>query len=470
MKRIRFLLLCAIALLACPGFAQGGPEGAIALAGSWEGTLKVGAASLRIVFNVRVADGLPSATMDSPDQGAKGIPVSAVSLTGSIARFEVKAIGGTYEGALSADAAAIVGQWMQSGMEFPLELRRKGRTTVQDTPAQSYPYASVDVEFTNPEAGIALSGTLILPEGKGPFPAVLLVSGSGPQNRDEEIFGHKPFLVIADYLARRGIASLRYDDRGVGVSKGSFAAATTMDFASDARAGFAFLAARIEVDARRVGIVGHSEGAIVAAIAASTDPGVTFIAMLAGPGVRGGELLLMQNEALAAAAGVDQETIAEAGALNAQLYAIAAKNAPEADLRAEIAAAFKKAAEKGWAGIPLEGVEASAKSAADQLLTPWLRTFVALDPAAYLSRLAIPVLAMNGSKDLQVPSKDNLGAVGRALDAAGNHRYKLLELEGLNHLFQHATTGSPGEYASISETFAPEALTVLGDWITETSR
>jgi len=320
------------------------------------------------------------------------------------------------------------------------------------------PQSAQDVEFTNQAAGVRLSGTLTLPQGQGPFPAVILVSGSGPQNRDEEILGHKPFFVIADYLASRGIAALRYDDRGIGGSSGNFAAATTYDFAGDARAAVAFLSARPEIDPSKVGVVGHSEGGIIAALLGASDPAVSFVVMLAGPGIRGDKLLLSQNRALAEASGLDEGTIKEANLLNARLYAIAMEQGDEAETKAKIISALPAAVDGKTAGI-----------IADQLLSPWIRTFLALDPSAALAALRIPLLAMNGTKDLQVPADENLKAIGLALDASGNKNYSLLELEGLNHLFQHAVTGLPNEYAAISETFAPEALAALGDWILSTA-
>lgn len=256
----------------------------------------------------------------------------------------------------------------------------------------------------------------------------------------------------------------------MGASKGDFATATSFDFAADARAGLAFLSARPEIDARRVGIVGHSEGALIAALVGSSDPLVSFIVMLAGPGVRGDKLLLMQSAAIGRAMGMDEKSLAEANALNEQLYDIALRPGGKAALKAEIVSILEEKLKESLP--PSRAGEASkqAESAADQLLSPWTRTFLGLDPAESLSILKIPALAMNGSKDLQVPAAQNLEAIGLALKAAGNERYTLLELEGLNHLFQHASTGSPDEYASIPETFAPEALAAMGDWILSASR
>jgi len=472
MRRFLFLIACMMVVGFGSAFAADNPSNLSPLAGTWQGALKVGSVSLRIVFNVESRDGLLRATMDSPDQGGRGLPVSKVSFSDSRVLFEMKAISGTYVGTMSMDGFSIDGTWKQAGQEFSLALEKVAVATGEQAansslsstapmmetlsrpqePKEPYPYKVVEVSFANADAGIDLSGTLTLPEGSGLFPAVVLVTGSGPQNRDEEIFGHKPFLVIADYLARRGVAALRYDDRGIGASKGNFAAATTLDFAGDAAAAVTFLASRPEIDARKVGIVGHSEGAIIAAIEASRDPAVSFIVMLAGTGIQGRELLFLQNAAIARAAGADEASIAEANRINTSLYAIAMETGEDAMLRKEIVSTLKSGPQ--------------AELIADQLLSPWFRTFLALDPSVYLAKVKIPVLAMNGSKDLQVPVDDNLPAIGRALEAAGNRRFTLLKLDGLNHLFQHAGTGSPEEYSTIAETFAPEALSAMGDWIT----
>ena len=475
MRRSLLILVFAIALGTGSAAADDAstPDSS-ALVGLWQGTLKVGSASLRIVFNVEMRDGALRATMDSPDQGAKGIPVSKVTFADSRALFELKVLSGGYDGTLSADGTRLDGVWKQGGSQFSLVLEKTAGSagdSIADSPSiaqlsppdtstrpqeprEPYPYRALDASFANATAGIRLSGTLTLPEGSGPFPAAVLVTGSGAQNRDEELLGHKPFLVIADYLARRGIAALRYDDRGVGASEGIFAAATTLDFAGDAEAAASYLASRPEIDAVRIGIIGHSEGAIVAAIAASRDPLVSFIVMLAGPGVRGDELLLMQNAALARAAGAGESSIENANRINAALYAIAMETGDNAALREKIVSLLKSEPQSGLI--------------ADQLLSPWFRAFLSLDPAAYLAKVSIPVLAMNGSKDLQVPADANLPAIGRALESAGNRHFDLLRLEGLNHLFQRAATGLPEEYERIAETFAPEALSAMGDWISTT--
>lgn len=481
----RFILISSLFFFLGVSFsAAAGNEASVAsvLPGTWHGTLRLGSASLRIVFNVELKDGALQATMDSPDQGARGIPVSKITLADSVAVFEVKAIGGVFEGRLSSDGSSLTGSLKQGGGAFPLILQRaemsptptmQGSASISapsrpQLPSEPYPYAAIDLEFPNAKAGIRLAGTLTVPEGQGPFPAVVLVTGSGAQNRDEEIMGHKLFLVIADYLARRGIAALRYDDRGVGGSGGTFSTATTFDFTDDALAAVSFLSGRPEIEPKRIGIVGHSEGGIVAAIAASQNPYLAFIVLLAGPGVRGDELLLLQNEALARASGAAASLIAEAKALNGALYEIAMKDLPVAEAKKDIIALLKSMAKGSAGGDAGNALDAEAERIAGQLLNPWMRCFLSIDPALYLSTVKIPVLAMIGSKDLQVPAEENLGAIEMALTKAGNSEFRLIRLEGLNHLFQSAGTGLPDEYASIEETFAPKALAVMGDWLLST--
>jgi hypothetical protein len=339
------------------------------------------------------------------------------------------------------------------------------------TPQPPFPYRSEDVRFTNLEAGILLAGTLVLPDGEGPFSAAILVTGSGPQDRDETLLGHKPFWVIADYLARRGIATLRYDDRGVAASQGNFASATTFEFAKDAQAALDYLSTRADVDPGRVGIVGHSEGGIVASIVASRSPDLGFAVLLAGSGMKGEDILYLQSAAIERASGMSEEAILQANAVNAQLYAIAQRDEDLETRQAELVALMET-----YLGARPEDPEdlrlarqAQAKAMTSPLLSPWFVTFLSLDPSLYLREAKAPVLAMIGSKDLQVPPKENLKAIREALSDEGgemrNPYSSIVEMEGLNHLFQRSSTGHPSEYGFIPETFAPEALKVLGDWI-----
>ena len=474
-----------------------------AIVGDWTGALKVGAASLRIVFHIEVSETGYSATMDSPDQGAKGIPVSSVKFDGANLNLTVSSVGGSYTGTLGTSGNAIKGSWKQSGMSFELNLIKSAPgqsaqstpqialpatpaatpaapvqpstpTTDAQAPSQATPsYITRDVAFDSSAPGVRLAGTLTLPQGQGTFPAVILVTGSGPQNRDEEILGHKPFLVIADYLAQRGIASLRWDDRGVAGSTGTFQTATTLDFADDAQAAIDFLAAQPGINDKELGVIGHSAGGLIAAILGARSatrtqvPKLAFLVMLAGPGVRGDQLLLMQNAALGRASGMTEAQIEAANAVNNELYSIAMSQGDPAALHAQIVNALNLAIDKasGLSQAQKEAQRAQVSVEADQLLTPWMRTFLALDPAEYLKQVTVPVLALDGTKDLQVPATENLAAIAKALKSGGDSAVTTVDFEGLNHLFQHATTGLPSEYGTIKEDFAPEALEAMGDWI-----
>ena len=483
------LLLLLIAAVSTTVFAEGNTPDITILQGTWTGSLAVGGATLRIVFHVDLGPGGATATMDSPDQGVKGIPVASVSLDGSRLVFDVRKIGGSFEGSMDPGGMRVTGFWKQGGAELPLILEKaddsaKGqaeaapsaapqtaaaRMNRPQTPRPPFPYASREVSVDS-AGGLRLSGTLCLPAGNGPFPAAILVTGSGQQDRDETILGHKPFLVIVDYLARRGIATLRLDDRGAGGSTGDFGASTTFDFAQDAEAAITFLRRDASVDPLRVGIIGHSEGGIIAAIVASRDHGLAFAVLLAGPGIPGEKLLYLQNAAIARASGVSEAVIADANAKNALLYAIAMGKDEPSFQQAKVLEVYRGMLPQGAPQVQITALETQAKQTADQLLSPWFRTFLALDPAPYLEKVRIPLLAMVGSKDLQVPAEANLSAIKAAMAVAGNRKYSGLELAGLNHLFQTAGTGLPGEYGDLVETFAPRALEELGNWITAVVR
>ena len=354
-------------------------------------------------------------------------------------------------------------------------------------PVRPYPYLEDRLVFDNPRAeGVRLAGTLTLPEGDGPFPAVVLVSGSGAQDRNEALEGHKPFLVISDYLTRRGIAVLRYDDRGAFQSTGDFAAATTEDLATDALAAVEYLGSRPEIDPAHIGIVGHSEGGLIAPMVAVQSPAVAFIVLLAGPGLTGEEILYMQQALILADFGANEVEIAFTRALNERYYAVlkeepdnalaeehlrqiwsdylAGKIVPEGlsdEDKEPILAELAALTENDKAEATRVGFEPLLRN----FLVPWFRFFLTYDPSLTLRQVQVPILAMNGDKDLQVPGRENLAAIEAALRQGGNSDFSIVELPNLNHLFQTSETGSLTEYATIEETFALAALEVLGTWI-----
>lgn len=299
---------------------------------------------------------------------------------------------------------------------------------------------------------------MTIPPGKGPFPAVLLISGSGPHDRDESLLGHKPFLVLADFLTRKGIVVLRADKRGIGKSTGNYAAATTADFASDAEAGVAYLKTRPEVDVHKIGLVGHSEGAIIAPMAAVADHNVAFVVMMAGSAVPGDQIIVEQGRLIAMAAGESKEKADEDALKQRETLTAVETEKDPADLNQLLGT--KLAAD----GVPEGQIPAQIKA----LTSPWMRYFLTYDPATTLRKLTIPVLALSGSLDLQVPPAQNLPAIRKALAQAGNRHAEIDELPGLNHLFQDAKTGSPAEYGQIEETISPVALDKIANWILKT--
>lgn len=430
------------------------------IAGDWMGTLNAAGMKLRIVFHIQDAiEGLHAA-MDSPDQSLTGLPMSSAQLKDGLVKLALEKYKAGYEGTLSSDLSTLTGSWTQGGASFPLVLKRiknaaeLARPARPQDPAKPYPYREEDVAYDNKAAGIRLAGTLTIPTGKGPFPAVLLIPGSGPHDRDETVFGHKPFLVLADHLTRKGIAVLRVDDRGIGKSTGDLATATTADLATDAEAGLAYLKTRPEIDARRIGLIGHSEGGIIAPMIAARNHDVAFIVMMAGSGVPGDELLVTQAELTNEAAGMSHEKAMKVGAEAGEILAIFRQNPDPA--------AFKKAVKEKFATqLPDTPGLAMIKA----LEIPWLRYFVIYDPAPALRKVTCPVLALNGEKDLQVSPKQNLPAIRSALEAGGNKNFEIDELPGLNHLFQTAKTGSLREYSQIDETIATVALEKVSGWI-----
>ncbi len=442
-------------------------------AGIWQGTLEFSGAKLRVVFKImRQEDGTLSAVMDSPDQGATGIPVESVTVRDHSVRIEVKVAQGIFEGAIAKDSSTIDGSWKQSGLQLPLLLERiQKEITIErpQDPKKPYPYREEEVSYRNTSAGVTLAGTLTLPASGSPFPAVLLISGSGPEDRNETVFGHHPFWVLADYLTRRGIAVLRVDDRGVGGSTGSSSRSTTEDFAEDVLAGVNFLLNRHEIDSRHIGLIGHSEGGMIAPMAAVRSSDVDFIVLLAAPGLPGDEILYLQAAAIARADGASDEAIAKNRANQERIFAVLKSEADSTTAADELHTILEESVDSSRADDKksTDDSETAIKMQIEQVLTPWFRFFLRYDPLPTLEKVTCPVLALNGEKDLQVLPEENLSAVRSALKAGANPHFSVKELPGLNHLFQTAGTGAITEYATIEETIAPSALREIGDWIQE---
>jgi len=438
--------------------------------GDWQGILRVQTFELRIVFHFALnEDGGWLATMDSPDQGATGILVDSVLFDNENVHLAVLQVLGEYEGKLEPGDSTIRGNWKQSGTTLSLDLKRALSPVVVNRPQEPkppYPYMEEEVTFPNETAGIRLAGTLTLPKSGGPFPAAVMISGSGPQDRDENIFNHKPFKVIADHLTRSGIAVLRYDDRGRAGSTGDFSSATTIDFASDARSAVDYLKSRKDIDDRKIGLIGHSEGGLIAPIVASESSDIGFIVLLAGPSLTGKNIILLQDSLISLANGVPIERIQQNKEMAKKMYSIVESESDTSAIRQNLAAFLKKAIEEmGDNSASDQAKEAGIARTVQQISSPWFRFFLFYDPLPALRKVRCPVLALNGAKDLQVPSRVNLEGIDQAVKEGGNSRVTVRELPELNHLFQHATTGSPAEYVKIEETFAPEALSTIREWI-----
>ena len=437
--------------------------------GKWNGVLKVQGTQLRLVFNVTKSENGPTSTMDSPDQGANGIPVTKTTFENSKIKFEVANARIEYDGELDGDE--ITGTFKQGGQVFPMNLSRKAieKEVVKrpQEPSKPYSYYSEDVTFQNPKANISLAGTLTLPEKEGVFPVVVLITGSGPQNRDEELVGHKPFLVISDYLTKNGIAVLRYDDRGVGQSKGDFKTATTTDFATDVESAITYLKTRKEINKKQIGLVGHSEGGLIAPMVASKSKDVSFIVLLAGTGIQGDKLLLLQQELIAKANGASESDIKKSIQANANLFKMVLQSNDNQKLKADLTNKINEIVKNDNSSEIPKGMTKDQYIAlqVDQITSPWMEYFMKYNPVPALEKVKCAVLAVNGEKDLQVPPKENLTAIKNALTKGGNKNVTTIEFPNLNHLFQECKTGSPNEYASIEQTFSPRALAEITQWI-----
>jgi pimeloyl-ACP methyl ester carboxylesterase len=471
---IKSLWFIAFQLLTTAGFPQE-KDLLHQLPGSWLGTLKVQGIELRLVMNIAFnpADSA-IVTFDSPDQGASDIPTSKVVVKGDSLFVSLKMVGGKLTGKVSPDRLSISGVWKQGGFSLPITMNKQEKKLVINRPQEPkppYPYTTAEVTFRNEKAGIVLAGTLTIPKGEGRFPAVILVSGSGPQNRDEETLGHKPFLVLADHLTRQGIMVLRYDDRGVARSGGSFVTATTIDFASDAEAAIGFLMTRPEADTTRIGLLGHSEGGLIAPMVASARKDVAFIVLYAGPGMTGEQVLLTQARVIGEKSGTKPADLESEQKLLAKVYSIL-KKTPDNTKAGEMITRAVRAEDKKHHNDTSYKTSTDAELALQlqSVTSPWMRCFLTLDPAKYLQQVKCPVMAVNGSLDLQVIPEANLRAIESALLVGGNPHYTVKEFPGLNHLFQHATTGLPSEYSKIEETVSPEVLGATSDWILETIR
>jgi uncharacterized protein len=469
MKKITLLL---ILLSALPGLNQMQAQNKIdkkTFIGSWMGKLEVSSISLRIVFNLSIVEkDSIIATLDSPDQGAKDIKLGTVNIDNDNIKIPAPILLGEYTGTIKNDTL-IEGTWTQRGNTLPLNLTKLRKAFTMNRPQEPkppFPYISEDVKFTNEEAGIILAGTLTIPRGEGPYPAVILISGSGSQNRNEELLGHKPFWVIADYLSRNGIAVLRYDDRGVGQSQGSPVNVTSADFAGDVKAAFLYLRTRKVIDPESVGLLGHSEGGFIAPMVSSANREIAFVISLAGTGVPGEQILNRQNRDISLLSGANEAEVKKAISTNKKLFSVLKKETDNKKAEIKIAEVYRKIlAKENKSPEDIDKALKQLNTSLNPVAYNWMRYFIITDPADFWKNVKCPVLALNGEKDLQVAADVNLPAIGKALKSGGNHNVRTMKLPELNHLFQHCKTGLPSEYGEIEETISPEVLKIMSDWI-----
>ena len=433
--------------------------------GDYLGTVQMGVTPLRMALHVTAnPDGTWGGTVDSIDQGALGIPIRNLTVADRVVRF------GNFEGALNVDGSEITGRLTQGGAAVPIVFRKVAKiqeVARPQTPKKPYPYNEEEVEFDNKLGGVRLAGTLTWPKNAAkPSPAAVLLSGSGPQDRDSSMFGHKPFLVLADDLARRGIAVLRMDDRGVGKSTGNVGRATFEDLAQDAAVAVEFLRSRKEIDPKAIGFIGHSEGGYIAPMAAvRANP--AFVVLLAAPGVRGVELLYEQGQAVLRAVNAAQNVRERQSQLQHLLFgAVLSESDPmklEERLRAAVGEFKASLSAAELAATP--GFDQQMEGEIRRMMVPEMQSMIRFDPQPYLAALKCPVLAMFGSMDAHVPASQSVRAMAAAMTEASNQDYAVVSLPGLNHLFQTTRTGAVAEFATIEETISPLALETIGAWL-----
>ena len=466
MKRNHIVLLIAF-FLSSAVFAQDIPDKTI-----WQGQL----GPVRLILRVYPdsISGKQKAVFDSPDQNANNLAISEFKMTADSLFAFSKVIGGGFTGKFNEDKTQIIGSWKQGNVNAPITLIRITSVAAPlarpQTPKPPFPYKSENVEYDNAANTVHFGGTLTLPDSPQLVPVVILISGSGQQDRDETIFNHKPFAVLADHLTRNGIAVLRVDDRGVGQTTGEVKNATSADFTNDVLAGIAYLKTRTEIDPKQIGLIGHSEGGMIAPMVIRQSKDVAFMVSMAGIGVKGIDLIKKQNADLLKAANLPADQYKALVGLYFRMFDVVKKQdlSKAIDLNAE----FKK-----WKTAQPKALidtmrlnsgqpgEAMIQGFVEAVSLPWMRYFIKYDPELILSKIKIPVLAINGAKDIQVSAKENLAGFERLLKKAGNKDFKTVELPGLNHLFQTAVTGNLGEYATIEETMSPVVLKVITDWI-----
>jgi len=444
------------------------------ITGDWYGILKVPNQELRIIFHVVLDSNRYLSTMDVPAQGAKRLLMDSTFIVDNHIRMKMTQYNIYYNGTYYQDSSLIRGIFNQGGFSTPLILSRKPQsllpTEIRPQEPTSFAYKQEEISFTNPKSSNTLSGTLSLPASGKVNKLVILIAGSGPNNRDEElkVFNQKPFLVWSDFLTKNGIAVLRYDKRGIGKSTGDYQKATTYDFESDVMAALSFVRSRPDLKNLEIGLMGHSEGGLIAPMVASVDKNIKFVILLAGPGVPIPELMVKQNYDAGKLQGLSDTQLKYAESLNNKIYKTVNdnKSLTTAELNSKLEGLLTEELKANNSNkLTDEKIAQIAKAQAPSITSSWFRTFLSIIPESNLSKLTCPVLALNGTLDFQVNAESNLAAIKSSLEKAGNKNYEVVPMEGLNHLFQKAKTGSLKEYGEIPESVNPMALNKVLDWI-----
>lgn len=467
--KLRFILLLLVFQISA-AFCLGQKK----ITGLWEGKLAVGV-DLRLVFNFSIDENNKlKMVLEMVDQQST-VPASEVTFSGDTVYVEIKDANVKYEGVVDTDST-IKGSWKQAGMSLPLNLKKIEKIEYPvraQTPVPPFSYKSEDIEYSNSDNSIKYAGTITIPSGKGPFPAAILITGSGQQNRDETMMGHKPFAVIADHLTKQGFVVLRVDDRGIGGTTGDVKTSTTADFAKDVMIGLDYLKKRPEVNTKKLGMIGHSEGGMIAAMVGAERKDIDFIVFLAAPGVNTVTLMTEQNEAILAKTGLSKEYVTAYVALYRNIIETINKASTPAEAKENMTVAVDKWRDTTNKNAVLVTTRIFNTKTRDEFVNqfaalaenPWFKYFLRFDPTPYLEKLSCKVLALNGDKDVQVLSASNLAGIRSALQRSKVKTSEIIELPGLNHLFQTCKDCTITEYGKLDETFSPAALQKMSGWL-----
>ena len=439
--------------------------------GNWAGTINAGVMKFSFVFKFWIDDDkILKGTLDSPEQDLKDIPVNEIIIKDDSLKLDIRSIQRKYYAVMNKNDTVIDGLYIRNGqINFPLLLKKIESEVILNRPQmpkKPYPYKEEEISFINENDGTRLAGTLTIPDGKAPFPSVILISGSGAQDRDESFFGHKTFLVIADYLTRNGVAVLRFDDRGVGGSSGDHLQATSKTNSEDVIYATGFLRSRKDINKRNVGLIGHSEGGLIASIVASKCPQIAYIILLGAPGTSIEENLYQQNEMIRMAEGESSNMIELYNSLQKQIFSIIKEEANDSVAAEKLRSVYTMNRYQLFSPEQKKNIDAKI----NDLLTPYFRDIIKCDPSPFLQKVKCPVLAITGEKDLQASPTKNLAALDEAFKSGKNKNYKLIELPGINHMMQTCKKGTISEYFEIEETISPLVLNTVSEWILTNSK